>query len=794
MADDNNSENRAPTGASTGSVAWPVGGARAKWPGGWRAAWPSFEFAVPVRIRDWAAQEVTAGRLLPWFAVAFGFGIVVYFTAEREPAVWAATGLAAFASAIAIAARRSRAGFALALVFAAAAAGFAVATLHTAWIAHPVLSRPAWSVAVTGFVEARQERERSDRIVVRTQTIAGRRLDAALKRVRVAVRRGTAPAVGSFVAFKADLSPPLQPLRPGGYDFARDMYFSGIGASGFALGGIKTEPPPVEVGAWLRYATAVEGMRDAIDRRIRAVIPGDEGSIASALITGKRGAVTPVVQDAFYVSSLAHVLAIAGFHMAVVTGLVFFFVRGGLALIPSLASRRPIKKWAAAGALAAAAFYLVLSGASVATQRAFVMVAVVLVGVMADRPALTFRTLTFAALAILILAPQALLTPSFQLSFAATMALIAAYQYGLPWHAKADTAFGARIALWGGREIAAIAFTSVVAGLATMPYAAYNFHRLAPYGVLANLLAMPVVSAWIMPMGILGVLTLPLGLDAVFWRLMGEGIDWIIAVVLWVAGLPGAVGRIHAFDTGPLLLATAGLLLLCLLRTPLRLSGAAVAMVAALWAVTTPRPDVLISADGEAAALRGPNGLLAVLHAGRDDYAVEDWLAADADGRDVHDRSLGQGIACDASGCVGRLGGGGGAVVAYALEPDAFEDDCRRASLIVAVHVDAPPGCAATVIGRELWYERGALALRHDGAGFVVELGAAEEFRPAMGTGLGAASIGRERCRKQGGYCAIAGPAAQCDAAAGRWRRGSMRHRHVWTAPCRQELFGGSAD
>ncbi len=136
------------------------------------------------------------------------------------------------------------------------------------------------------------------------------------------------------------------------------------------------------------------------------------------------------------------------------------------------------------------------------------------------------------------------MTPSFQLSFAATLALIAAYQYGLPWHAKADTALGARVALWGGREIGAIAFTSLVAGLATTPYAAYHFHRLAPYGVLANLLAMPVVSAWVMPMGILGVLTMPLGFDAVFWRLMGDGIDWMIAVVLWVAQLPGAVGRI----------------------------------------------------------------------------------------------------------------------------------------------------------------------------------------------------------------------------------------------------------
>lgn len=213
-----------------------------------------------------------------------------------------------------------------------------------------------------------------------------------------------------------------------------------------------------------------------------------------------------------------------------------------------------------------------------ATQRSFIMIAIVLIGVMVDRTAITFRTLTVAALGVLLLAPQAVVHPSFQMSFAATLALIAGYQYGLPksvfWRADADSSIGARVALWGGREIVGLILASLVAGAATTLYAAYHFHRLAPYGVLANLLAMPVVSALVMPMGILGVVALPFGFDAVFWRMMGYGIDWMIAVVLWVTSLPGSVGRIQAFGTGPLLLGTAGLLLLCLLRTPLRWSGA----------------------------------------------------------------------------------------------------------------------------------------------------------------------------------------------------------------------------
>jgi len=593
---------------------------------------------------------------------------------------------------------------------------FAAATLHTVHIAHPVLRAPAWSVALTGFVEVSEERERSDRIVLRVHRVAGRRIDVAPERVRVAVRRGTAPAVGSFVALKAHLSPPLAPLRPGGYDFARDMYFLQIGGSGYVLGRIKTDPPPVAPSAWLRYAATVDGMRTAINKRIRAVIPGDEGAIASALITGKRDAISLPVRDAFYVSSLAHILAISGFHMAVVAGILFFLIRGGLALIPSLASTRPIKKWAAAGALAAAAFYLVLSGAGVATQRSFVMIAIVLIGVMADRRALTFRTLTIATFAVLILAPQALVTPSFQMSFAAMLALIAGYQYGLPWRANADTSFGARMALWGGREIASLIFASLLAGLATTPYAAYHFHRVSPYGVLANLLAMPVVSAWVMPMGILGVATLPLGFDALFWQLMGQGIDWMIGVVLWVAHLPGANGHIHAFGTGPLLLGTAGLLLLCLLRTPLRWSGAVVAIAAGVWALLTPRPDILVAADGKAAAVRGADGRLSVLHAGRDTFAIKEWLAADGDARGAKDAHLHDGVRCDADGCIGRLKDG--RLISMALSGAAFAEDCTRAAVVVGPRT-APGACAATLIDRNAWRANGAIALRWSGDHFV---------------------------------------------------------------------------
>jgi competence protein ComEC len=663
-------------------------------------------------LKRLTALEVAAGRLVPWLPIGFGIGVILYFTADQEPALWVACTAGTVGIAFAIVARHRAIALMIALAFASIASGFAVATIKTAWIDHPILHFPA-TADVKGFVETREEREKTDRIVVRVMSIDGYRLSETPDRVRVAVRKGTAPAVGQFISFKARLLPPLGPLRPGGYDFARDMFFHGIGASGYVYGRIKVETSPTAPDLWLRYRAWIDGVREAIDDRIRSALSGDRGSIASALITGKRDAISAPVNDAMYVSSLAHVLSISGYHMAVVAGVVFFVLRASLALSPGLATRRPIKKWAALAALVAATFYLLLSGAEVATQRSYIMVAIVLIGVMFDRPALTFRTLAVAAFAVLLFAPQAIIHPSFQMSFAATLALVAAYQYALPWRADADSSLKERAALWGAREVIGLMLASLVAGLATTPYAAFHFHRLAPYGVIANLLAMPVVSAWVMPMGILGVLALPFGFDAPFWRLMGDGIDWMIGVAQWVANLPGAVGRIAAFDAGPLLLASLGLVLICLLRTRLRWSGFALGVAAGLWAWSGLQPDIYIADDGQTAAVRGSNGRLSVLHRGRDTFAVREWLTADADSRTADDKTLADGVRCDELGCVGQLRDG--KRVALSLDIDSLRDDCAGALVVISAR-DAPvEKCGALLFDRSVLRDRGAISLRIEG-------------------------------------------------------------------------------
>ena len=244
---------------------------------------------------------------MPWLPVAFGFGIVVYFTWPcGPPRLW-------------LLRRRSwlfwRAGVPLRFRWRLRSPlwGWGLPPLQTVRIGHSILQRPISSALLAGFVEIREERERSDRIVIRVQRFEASGISSAPpERVRVAVRKGSAPAVGSFVELKAHLSPPLQPLRPGGYDFARDMFFQRIGASGYTLGAIKVKSTPVERGFWPRYASAIDDLRETMDKRIRAAIPDDNGSIASALITGKRDAISTPVNGTMYV---AHVLSIFGYHL-----------------------------------------------------------------------------------------------------------------------------------------------------------------------------------------------------------------------------------------------------------------------------------------------------------------------------------------------------------------------------------------------------------------------------------------------------------------------------------------------
>ncbi|ALK10187.1 ComEC/Rec2 family competence protein [Blastochloris viridis] len=668
-------------------------------------------------LAAWWHQERAAARGPLWLPVVFAAGVLTYFQAEREPSLIAAALVMLALAAIAVVARARPLGFPLAVALAVFAAGFTAATLRTASVAHPVLARPTVAT-VSGFVADRDQREKSDRVILHV-TATAPALDPQPTRLRIVVRPNAAPPVGSHIAVRARLNPPAGPVRPGAWDFGRDLWFAGISGTGLAMGEVRSVPP---IGAmpWpIALRQAVEGAREGLGQRIRTIVPGDAGAIAVALVTGERDAIAESTNDSLRVSGLYHIISISGLHMVAVVATVLVVVRGTLALVPGMAVRRPIKQWAASAAIAAAAAYWLLSGAEVATTRAFLMAGLVLAGVLIGRAALSLRTLAAAALAVMIAMPESVLNPGFQMSFSATLALIAFYERWAPSRRFADGDAVQRVVRGLGLATVGLALAALVAGLATAPFAAAHFHRLSPYSLLANLMATPLVSGVVMPAGVGAVLLLPFGFDRPLWLLMGWGVARTLDVSTFVAGLPGADARLAAFGDGPLLLAVTALLVGLLPVSPLRLAALPVAALALAVALGAPsRPDVLVEAGGRMVAVRGPDGRLSILNAGADRFAARIWLAADGDRRAPNDPGLAAGFACDREGCIARLEDG--AAVAVPTTLAALEEDCAKAAVVVT-RASVAMACAAVRIDPARLYETGALALGRTAAGWRFE-------------------------------------------------------------------------
>ncbi len=696
--------------SEAGRAAGEVGRPARRWPmpvsrigdgfGPWRlAAAVAFE------------REMEAGRGFLWLPVLAGVGILAYFALPVEPSLAALLLLLSVLSLCAWRLRRRAGAFRLFVALAAVVAGVTVVTLRTAIVAAPVLPREM-TVSVTGWISAREASAGGGaRVRLEVKDIEGIPANRTPPSVRVTVRAGgDGLRVGDAVSMLARLRPPGGPVMPGGYDFGRGNFYDGLGASGFAYGRAKAAdigPPPL--GVALRAPLAE--LRETLRQRVVAVLPGDTGEIAAALIMGDQRGISDRAQEAMRASGLGHVLSISGLHMALVAGSVFWLLRALFALSPTLALTRPIRKWSAAGALMVATFYLAISGAEVAAQRSYIMLVVILSAVMLDRRAITVRNVAIAALVVLALEPESVLTASFQMSFAATLALVAGYE---AIARRADRAVDLAAASSGvvgraRRATSGLTLTSVIAGLATAPFAIYHFQRAAPLSLLANLAAMPVIGILVMPMALFAVLLMPFGLEHLPLMFMGWGIDWMLAVGETTAAWSAGWGGIPAIPAFSLLLVVAGFLWLCLWGERWRLAGIVPMLLAVPVAMAASHPDILVEADGRVAAVRGADGRYRIVNPKADRFAAEYWLRADADTRSLDDDSIGDGIACDAAGCVVRLPDG--AVVAVGVSAEAFADDCRLAAVIVS-RFQAPEWCdRPDVVIDRVALTRGAHAL-----------------------------------------------------------------------------------
>lgn len=469
---------------------------------------------------------------------------------------------------------------------------------------------------------------------------------------------------------------------PRGYDFARWAYFQGIGGVGFTYGAPKQleAPPPA---TWMgRFGASVERLRLAMSARVATAVPGPDGTIAAALITGERGAIPEDDTEAYRDSGLAHVLSISGLHLALAGLGVFWLLRALLALSPTLALTQPIKKWAAVAALGAASFYLLISGGASPAVRSYLMLSAMLVSVLADRPALSMRAVAMAALAILIFSPEDIVNPGFQMSFAAVIGLIALAEWvaNRPRGDEPRRSGAGRLWRWGWRALVAVLATSFVATLATTPFAIYHFDRAASYSLLANLLAEPIVAFVIMPSAAFAVVLMPFGLE--YWPLqaMGWGVHQMTAIAHGVAGLPGAATMVRAWPPAALLAIVLGGLWIALWRLSWRWLGlASIAVGFAAISASAP-PDIFIARDGNAAAVRGGDGRLIILGEKPDNYTAAQWLLRDGDSRDVAEaRAAAQ---CDSLGCF--VTAAGARKVALSLRAGSLIEDCARADLLIS--------------------------------------------------------------------------------------------------------------
>lgn len=665
------------------------------------------------------ATDLARGRGLPVVALAFVIGAGLYFLWPTEPSAMV-TGIAAAAAGAG--ARLSRGapvrqgGL---LLLAALLAGLAAGALQTRLVAAPVLDHPR-TVTGTGRVISLDRRaSRSTRILIGDLSLDRVAADRTPRRIRVTTRAGAAlPEPGEGIAFRARLEPPRGPVVPGGHDGARAAFFAGIGATGFLLGApraVALSPPDLRA----RLGLALIDLRAAIGARIRAVIPGPPGTVAAALLVGERGPIPDAIEEALRTAGLAHILSISGVHMTLVAGTVFGAVRLAGALVPAIALRRPVKHWAAVAGLIAATIYLALSGAEVATQRSYVMIALVFLAVLAGRSALTLRTIALAALGVTALDPAAVAGPGYQMSFAAVLALVSAFE---AWSRHREsrprpppaTPLG-RLVEKGGGWVAGVIVTSLVAGLATAPAAAFHFGRVAPFGLLGNLLAMPVVGMLVMPSGVAALFLMPVGLEALPLLAMGAGIEVVLAVAGWLHELFGDADLGRRIPLAGALWLSAGLVWMALWSTGWRLLGLAPVLVGLVLAATAPVPDVVIPDDATAVLLRTEADDVRLWRGPGGSFAARVLLEDAGDRRPPDDRSLRAGRACDPVGCV-LSGGPGGRQVSVLADPVGFAEECSRAAVIVSDSPAPPADCAAFVVDPALRARAGALALGFDPA------------------------------------------------------------------------------
>ncbi len=664
-----------------------------------------------------ALIEAQRPNLALWIPVLYGLGIALYFAVPSEPQAWMLAALAGgLLLGLGTMVRNGPITRTVLMLVLLPAVGFAAATLRSRIVAAPVLPHE-----MTANVEGRViglDRSASDRprVLLDRVVVFGLEPNRTPARIRVSLDPATPAELlqpGLRLLGQVRIAPPAAPSEPGGFDYRRVAWFERIGAVGYA------RTPMVEAAEPDRsdLRQLAFRLRMAASAYIRARIPGQNGAFASAILTGDRSGMDRATDAALKASNLYHIVSISGLHMTLLAAAVFAIIRYGLALVPALALMWPLKKIAAGAALVAGAVYLVISGSEVPAQRSFVMTATVLVAVLLDRPALTMRSIALAALIVLVLAPESLIQAGFQMSFAATVAMVAVYEAlrSRPWWQVTQTAPSWRFA----KPVLGVAVTSLIAGAATAPFSAFHFNALAQYGLIANLLAVPAMGAAVMPAAVIAILAVPFRLDWLPFQVVGLGMGYIIGVAEFVAGLGGAVVGVPSGPPAALGLIVFGGIVVVLWVGRGRWAGLApMALGLALWAGHE-RPDILIADNGRLFGIRTEAGR-ALSSEGGNGYAAASWLEDDGDRASQAEAHARGGLERRRHRIETEVPGLGRLVYVGSREVPSSEAECEAAAILIAPNWEVVPAGPCLFVGADRLQRDGALAIDFGPAGLDV--------------------------------------------------------------------------
>ena len=626
-----------------------------------------------------SAVQKQTGRKMIWAPVFLLAGIWTYFYLHQEPSWFEIILLAVIAASLGWASRFWPALIIVALVLT----GFVLAKTRQEFVATSVLRAVVAESDISGYIaDADNKGDKRRVLAIELDSSTNIPSDEIPKRVRISTFNAPNALIGDYIKFKARLTPLPMPVMPGGFDYGRDLYFQSIGAIG------RNITPPIFEDRAVPWKFVVRRffhrLRSTMGARITAAIPGPIGAFANSIVTGERSAIPKDMTNSLQISGLAHIISISGLHMSLVAGGIFWVTRAFLALFPFLALNFPIKKWSAVAALIVGFIYMLLADSGSATERSYIMIAVMFFAILVDRPAISMRNLAIAAIIVLVVSPEEAVGASFQMSFLAVMGLAAFFEW---WnqrqidvkHIQQSLVTRSTFAFF--KFIGGAVLTTVVAGGLSSIAAAYHFGRVSPYGTVANALALPISDFIVMPAAMLAVLLMPFGMEGWPLYIVEQGLRATMWISDTIVAWPGANAMMPHPSLFGVSVMVFGALFICLISGKLRFFGLAFLLGGFLFGETVTRPQILVEERASNIAVRNNEGRLVLVDPTKGKFAAEKWLQANGEVTTMAEASARVGWTCMENMCFSDVSP---LSISYIHEPTDTNWECPPTEIIIA--------------------------------------------------------------------------------------------------------------